>query len=225
MITVRNLRGGGARMRDRTVSERAAQQRAQLGAAVDVEQDELAAVRRQLGIEPGDDRPRAHREVDDGLEGEDGRQAVEKRRHARRARCGSCSAAVRRYDWRAPLTGKELYLNGLNSGRMPSHAALAKAGSSAGKRGEAGKARKARDADHRRDQDQAVGPRQLLVVESIEGILHRQRAAVGEAHDVQRLLRAGTPSRLAHGEPRGRVPILPFDVGQAGRHGAVAPAS
>ena len=28
----------------------------------------------------------------------------------------SCSATVRRCDWRAPLTGKELYLNGLNSG-------------------------------------------------------------------------------------------------------------
>src|SRR6185312_3987559 len=48
------------------------------------------------------------------------------------AAISSRSATVRRCDWRAPLTGKELYLNGLNSGRMPSHAALAKAGSNAG---------------------------------------------------------------------------------------------
>ena len=35
-------------------------------------------------------------------------------------------------DCRAPLTGNELYLNGLNSGTMPSHAAFANAGNTAG---------------------------------------------------------------------------------------------
>ena len=44
----------------------------------------------------------------------------------------ACSASVRRYDWRAPLTGNELYLNGLNSATTLSHAALANGGSSAG---------------------------------------------------------------------------------------------
>ena len=64
-----------------------------------------------------------------------GRRSSRPSRAARATR--SCRATVRRCDWRAPLTGKELYLNGLNSGRMPSHAALAKAGSIAGKRGDA----------------------------------------------------------------------------------------
>ena len=51
---------------------------------------------------------------------------------ARRAIC-CCSACVRSQDWRAPLTGNELYLNGLNSGRMPSQAAFANAGKIAGR--------------------------------------------------------------------------------------------
>ncbi len=53
-----------------------------------------------------------------------------------RSRCSLliclCSASVRSHDWRAPLTGNELYLNGLNSGRMLSQAAFAKAGNKAG---------------------------------------------------------------------------------------------
>ncbi len=44
-----------------------------------------------------------------------------------------CSARVRSDDWRAPLTGKELYLNGLNSGMTASQAAFAKAGKIAGR--------------------------------------------------------------------------------------------
>ena len=52
--------------------------------------------------------------------------------------------------------------------------------------GDAGKAREGRDADHRRDQDEAVGPRQPLVVDGVERVFHRQRAAVGEADDVER---------------------------------------
>ena len=51
-----------------------AEQRTEAGAAIQVEQHELAAVRRQMGIERIDDRPRADREVDDGLEREHGRQ-------------------------------------------------------------------------------------------------------------------------------------------------------
>ena len=43
-----------------------------------------------------------------------------------------CRARVSRDDCRAPLIGNELYLNGLNSGTTPSHAALAKAGKTAG---------------------------------------------------------------------------------------------
>ena len=45
----------------------------------------------------------------------------------------ACRAVVSRQDCRAPFTGKELYLNGLNSGRIASQAVLAKAGSIAGR--------------------------------------------------------------------------------------------
>ena len=55
-----------------------------------------------------------------------GGRAFRRPSRACRATC-SCRATVRRCDWRAPLTGKELYLNGLNSGSRPSQAALAKA--------------------------------------------------------------------------------------------------
>ena len=88
--------------------------------------------------------------------------------------------------------------------------------------GDADKAREGRDADHRRDQDQAVGPRQPLVVDGIEGVLHRQRAAVGEADDMERPRRANAPASLADGKTGRGVPVLPFDVGQGRRHGAVA---
>ena len=133
----------------------------------------------------------------------------------------SCRATVRRWDWRAPLTGNELYLNGLNSGTMPSHAALAKAGNIAGSAAKPAKRAKRRDADHRRDQDEAVGPRQPLVVDGVERVFHRQRAAIGEADDMERLGRADAPAGLANRQTRCRVPVLPFDIGQRRRHGAV----
>ena len=43
-----------------------------------------------------------------------------------------CSVRATSDDCRAALTGNELYLNGLNSGTMPSHAAFANAGNTAG---------------------------------------------------------------------------------------------
>jgi hypothetical protein len=60
-----------------------------------------------------------------------GGSAVNRFAAARRAIC-ACRTRVRRSVWRAPLIGKDSYLNGLNSGRMLSHAALAKAGRIAG---------------------------------------------------------------------------------------------
>mgnify|MGYP003693589755 CR=1 FL=1 len=108
---------------------------------------------------------------------------------------------------------------------MPSHAALAKAGSSAGKRGDPGEAREARDADHRRDQDEAIGPRQLLVVERIERVFHRQRAAVGEAHDVERLRRvrhaacaSRTARRVAASQSSHSTSVKRGRNGAMGRH-------
>ena len=56
---------------------RGAQQRAQLRGAVDVEQDQLAAVLGQVHVERRDDRARGHREVHHRLEREDGRQPVD----------------------------------------------------------------------------------------------------------------------------------------------------
>ena len=67
---------------------------------------------------------------------------------ARRVIC-CCSACVRRKDWRAPFTGNELYLNGLNSGNTLSQAAFAKAGKIDGQARKSGEARKSRDSDHR----------------------------------------------------------------------------
>ena len=51
MIVVRKLRGGVGQDARQHGLGGAAQQRPELGGAVDVEQHELAAVRRQMGIE------------------------------------------------------------------------------------------------------------------------------------------------------------------------------
>ena len=51
---------------------------------------------------------------------------------AARRRICACSTLVSRCDWRAPLTGNDSYLKGLNSGRTLNQAALAKAGNIAG---------------------------------------------------------------------------------------------
>ncbi len=60
-----------------------------------------------------------------------------------------CRASVSRNDCRAALTGNELYLNGLNSGRTFSQAALAKAGKIAGRAGEPNETCESSDPNHR----------------------------------------------------------------------------
>ena len=133
----------------------------------------------------------------------------------------SCKTRVNRWVCVAPLTGKELYLKGLNSGTTESHAALAKAGKIGRQGCESRKAREARDPDHGRDQDQAIRPRDRWVSERIERVDQRERAAIGEADDMQRRGRIGPPPRLAHCKPRRRNPLIPFHVGQRRRHRAV----
>ena len=90
-----------------------------------------------------------------------------------------------------------------------------------GPAGDAGKARERRDADHRRDQDQPVGARQAVVLERFQGVVQGERAAIGEADQMQGLARRHAPPRLAHREPGGCRPVLPVDRGQRTRHGAV----
>ena len=51
-----------------------AQQRPELGAAIGIEENELALALRQAGMQGLDHGSRAHGEVDDGLKGEHGRQ-------------------------------------------------------------------------------------------------------------------------------------------------------
>ena len=186
------------------MSAAGAQQRAERGAAVEVEQHELAAVRRQMDVERVDDRPRADREVDHRLEREDRAAARPGGRRARSRRSAAAARARSATTGARALTGNELYLNGLNSGTTPSHAALANAGNIAGQPTTPGEAREARDADHRRDQHEAIRPRQRLVVEGIERVLHRQRAAVGIADEMQRRRRARRAGALP--APRGASP-------------------
>ena len=180
----------------------AAQQQAELGGAIEVEQHELAAVRRQQGIEARNHRPRAHREVATDWNVRIGGRRSSLPCWAAVAR-RSCSATVRRCDWRAPLTGKRIVLEGIELGHDAEPRRLGEGGKHRRQSRDTGKAREGRDADHRRDQDQAVGPRQALVVDGVESVFHRQRAAVGEAHDMERPRRAArrrasrTASRVA----------------------------
>ena len=132
-----------------------------------------------------------------------------------------CSASVSRYDWRAPLTGNELYLNGLNSGTMLSQAALANGGSTAGR-----PARPAKRA------------KRVIPIIGVISTMRSSRASFGSSiassayfiasappfENPTRCNGAGAldpPARLAHRQPRGRHPVFPAHVGQAGRHGAV----
>src|SRR5262249_58693894 len=82
-------------------------------------------------------------------------------------------------------------------------------------------ARKRGDPDHRRDQDDASRPRQGEIVESVERILKRERAAVRVADQMQRQRSPGAPARLAHRETRRSRPVLPLDVRQRARNRAV----
>ena len=77
------------------------------------------------------------------------------------------------------------------------------------------------DPDHRRDQDDAIGPGQLRIVEGVERVLHRERAAVGEPDQMQGARGTDAPPGLSHRETRRFRPVLPVDVGQGGRHGAM----
>ena len=139
---------------------------------------------------------------------------------ARRLIC-SCNARLSWKDWRAPLTGKELYLNGMNSGSDAQPGGLGEGREEGRPAGDAGEAREFGDADHRRDQHEPVGARQLGVLDRVQRVLHRQRTAVREADEMQRLARPDASAGLADREPRRRRPVLPFDLGERRRHGAV----
>ena len=147
-------------------------------------------------------------------------------RSSRPARASSviCRWSVRATsdDCRAPLTGNELYLNGLNSGTMPSHAAFANAGNTAGQPNTpANRARLVTPIIGERSTMRS-GRARFVVGERIERVLHRERAAVRESDDVQRALRSRKPPRFPDGEARRLRPLLPFDVGESARNGAVS---
>jgi hypothetical protein len=186
------------------------EQRAEAGAAVEVEQHDLAAVRRQPRIERGEHRRRARRSRPPPT----GRSAPAAGRRAARPRASrsicACSAAVSRCVWRAALTGKELYLNGLNSGWMSSQAVLAKRGSSAGSPAIPAKRAKAVTPTMGEISTTALGARQARVLDA-----HRAHASAparrrwnsrpGAAGP------AGTrPRACAHREARRGHPVLPY---------------
>ena len=91
-----------------------------------------------------------------------------------------------------------------------------------GQSGKAGIAGKTGNPDHRRKQDNAFGLWQVVIRDGVEGVFHRQGAAVREADDMKPLARPGAPDGLTHGQPGGRHPVLPFHLGQACGNGAVA---
>ncbi len=132
-----------------------------------------------------------------------------------------CSARVTSDDCRAPLTGNELYLNGLNSGTMPSQAALAKGGKIAGSPANPAKRAISVTPIIGEISTTRAGRVQARLLDRVERVLHRQRATVRVADDVQRPPRAGPSHRLAHREPGRRGPILPMDLAQARRDRAV----
>ena len=134
----------------------------------------------------------------------------------------ACSRRATSEDWRAPFTGKLLYLKGLNSGTMPSHAALSKAGISAG-------------------QPNTPAKRAMLVMPIIgaNSTMWSGRASDLSSSASSAYFMASAPPlekpmtcsgvgrrrqapRLAHRQVRGRHPLLPLDLAQARGHGAVA---
>ena len=62
---------------------------------------------------------------------------------------------------------------------------------------------------------------QRSVLQSVQRVLHGQGAAVGEAHEMDRLVGADPAARLLDREAGGGLPVLPVDVGQRRRDGAV----
>ena len=89
---------------------------------------------------------------------------------------------------------------------------------------EPGEAGKAGHPDHRGDQYQPIRfcQRAARVGQRIERIFHRQRTAVGKAHQMQRPLARCQQSGLPHRQSGGGQPGLPIHIHEAGWHGAVA---
>ena len=107
---------------------------------------------------------------------------------------------------------KRVVLERIELGQDAEPGGLREVGQKRRQAGEAGKARERRDADHRRDQDEAIRARELRILERIERVLHGERAAVGEPDQMQRPRRPDPPARLAHRQPGGGQPVFPFDV-------------
>ncbi|MCY1530195.1 hypothetical protein D9M68_653730 [compost metagenome] len=198
----------------------APEQRPELGGAVQVEQHQIAAVGRQAGVKGVDQRAGADREVQHRVERQDGRQLVQGAlalpggdvllQHA-----GQLIRLARR------VHRKRVVLERIELRHDAQPGCLGEGRQYRGQPGQAGKARKLRDADHGRDQDQAVRPGLPGVVDGVHGVHQGKRSAVGKAHDMQGLRRGHAPPRLAHRQPRRRGPVLPGGVGQAARHRAM----
>src|SRR5262249_58411633 len=77
------------------------------------------------------------------------------------------------------------------------------------------------EADDGGDEDDERRPEERLAPDRIDGILERQRAAVRVSDEVQGRRAVDPPARLADRQPGRRRPVLPLDVGEGARNGAV----
>ena len=114
-----------------------------------------------------------------------------------------------------------MYLNGLNSGTMPSHAALAKAGKIAGK-----PARPAKRATRVIPTIGEINTRRSGR-DNFSSLMESSAYIKASAPPLEKPTRCNgadgsvRAACFAHREPRRRHPVLPLHVGQRGRNGAM----
>ena len=198
-----------------------AQQRRELDGAVDIEQHDLAAVVGQFLVQRAQDGGRAHGEVDHRLKGQHRRQRAQPAgaRQPVDLRLQGIGQPVR---LPRAIDRERVVLERVELRRDAEPGRVGKRRQHRRQAGKAGETRKPRDPDHGGEENQAVGPGQHRILDHVQRILHRERAAVGETHQVQGRRRRHAAPGLAHAEPRGGHPVFPAHVAEAGWHGAMA---
>jgi hypothetical protein len=197
-----------------------ADERADIGRAVHIEQHQLGAVGGQPIEQRGDDGRRTDRAVDGRLEGKDRRQPPEPGFAAGLIQLGGkdggqpmglgAGANREAVVFERIIFGYDVEPGGLDEGR--------KDGRQAGDAGEAGKGR---ETDHGRNQNQPIRRAERGIVGCIERMGDCQSTAVRIADHVERQARGGA-ARFADGEAGCRLPLLDAGAGEARGHRAMA---
>ena len=213
------LRGGRRQPVERHIGG-GAQQGGEFQGPIDVEQHDLTAIVGQERVQRRQDRRGADGEIDHRLKGQHRRQAAELA-GTREALQLALQRIGQPVGLARPVDGEGVVLEGIELRHDAEPGRVGKRRQHGGQTGQTGKARKARDADHGRDQDDAVGAGQLGVRDDVERIFHGEGAAVRKTDQVQGPGGRHPLARLADRKPRSGHPIFPAHVGQAGRHGAV----